>query len=676
MRKLDHNYFVIQKAGALPESSYQWPVNNQWKIAGAINKATNQGKGSYIIRSSCKTRIEANRKLDISPVKYLSNGYMVTGKLSEVMDQFLDDDCITYIGSESFEPTTDGAVLDLNLTYNKVTTVQSRYSDIDGSGFIVSVKENQYDVEDIDLLGKDLPSSLSSANVDNHATDMATIIGGRGISSVGGKGVAPKVSLTSSDFIDIVPDSDDEYERLNVFVQNHSYGTVIENFYGTLAEAYDASSYRNKDILHVFSAGNVGTSTTTEGPYQGIADVSNLTGNFKGAKNILTVGSTDTIGNVYIISSRGPTFDGRVKPELVTYSMFGTSNSAAIVSGVGVLLHQAHVENFGSTPSSALLKALLINSATDADVPGIDFKTGYGALNAERAIQNTIAGQFLTGEVTDSDVVSFDLNIPDNAVDLKVTLVWTDSAATAGSVTALVNDLDMTLSYGGDTWLPWVLDTSRQGINLPAARGADHLNNVEQVTVETPAAGDYQISITGFDVASSSQPFAIAYQYDIENQFEWSYPIAGDNVPYDGEVMPYLQWESSFPDGTTGSLGYTIDGGMTWITIRENVDLKRGFLRWADYPQNLQLSQLRMTINSTPFVSDEFTVSSPKKVSLGFDCGDSLLFLWEPDLLADSYNILNLEGTGFSMIKSTTDTSFLINKGDLSSPFIAVQPIL
>ena len=681
VQRLDSHYYIVQQKPGLSSAQsvkepLHWAVNDQWKIAETLKKAKRNKRDTYLLRSACDPNPQHSSTLKAQSVQGLSGVYQVEGKLEEVLKQYLSNECVTYIGKESLNPTTDASVVDLNLTFNQITTAQAHYPEIDGRGIMISVKENQYNVEDIDLLGKDIPSGIASESVDDHATDMATILAGSGNSSVKGSGVAPAATLSSSDFFDIVPDSDEEYSQLNVHLQNHSYGTVPENFYGLLAEAYDVSSQRNPDILHVFSAGNVGGTTTTEGPYQGIASRANLTGNFKHAKNTLIIGSVDTIGNVFSISSRGPAYDGRIKPELVTYSMFGTSNSAAMVTGVGALLQQTYQENYAGVPSSALLKAVLINSATDVDAPGIDFNTGYGALNADRAIKTLLDGQFATGEVAEDMTVAFNLDIPANATNLKVTLVWTDRAATPGATVALVNDLDMTLSGNGETWLPWVLDSSRDGLSRPAQRGADHLNNIEQITIENPTAGSYEIQVSGFDVSPMSQPFALAYQYDLGETFAWSYPLGGDNLPYDGEAAPYLQWESTYEAGVVGDFEYTIDDGITWRQIAIDVPLEKGFLRWDSYPRSIQLCKVRMITPQTTYTSEEFTISSFKRVRLGLDCADSLLFTWSRDRLANSYDIFTIEGDGLSLISNTTDTSLVIKKNELPTNYFSVQPIL
>ena len=58
------------------------------------------------------------------------------------------------------------------------------------------------------------------------------------------------------------------------------------------------------------------------------------------AKNILTVGATDSFSIVAALSSKGPAHDGRVKPELVAFGEDGSSGAAALVSGTSLLLQQ------------------------------------------------------------------------------------------------------------------------------------------------------------------------------------------------------------------------------------------------------------------------------------------------------------------------------------------------
>src|SRR5206468_12866006 len=104
------------------------------------------------------------------------------------------------------------------------------------------------------------------------------------------------------------------------------------------------------------------------------------------AKNMITVGHMDSLGVVLSLSSRGPAYDGRIKPELVAFAEDGSSGAAAIVSGIALTLQQAYKALHGADPSSALIKAILLNSADDVGSKGIDFISGYGAANAYKAI--------------------------------------------------------------------------------------------------------------------------------------------------------------------------------------------------------------------------------------------------------------------------------------------------
>jgi hypothetical protein len=230
---------------------------------------------------------------------------------------------------------------------------------------------------------------------------------------------------------------------------------------------------------------------------------SNLTGNFKHAKNIITVGHTDTFGLVLTPSSKGPAFDGRVKPELVAFGEDGSSGAAALVSGIGAVVHDVFKRLHANTSAPAsLIKAVLLNSADDVETPGIDFKSGYGSANAAAAMQTMVNNHYFTGSVSNGTQQSFTVTVPANSKLLKLTLVWTDPPAAPNAAKALVNDLDLTIALGSTTWQPWVLN-STANINslqqLPV-RKRDSLNVVEQITIDNPVAGDYTVTVHGFAI--------------------------------------------------------------------------------------------------------------------------------------------------------------------------------
>ncbi|MEP2772882.1 MAG: S8 family peptidase, partial [Fulvivirga sp.] len=507
-----------------------------------------------------------------------------------------------------------------------------------------------------------------------HATDMATIAAGAGNSFINGRGVAKHVTITSSDFADVLPDSKADYEALNVSVQNHSYGTRIENFYGVQAEAFDQSANDSPYLLHVFSSGNLGLQQDTVGTYSGVEGFANLSGNFKMSKNSLVVGSVDTVGRTIPFVSVGPAYDGRIKPELVTYSTSGSSNSAALVSGVTVLLQQRYLDQNGSLPEASLIKSLLINSANDVYNPGIDFKTGYGNVDAEASLQNLIDQKYFTDSINQGQTNNHTITIPANAQNLKVTIVWNDPAATANSNIALVNDLDLSLSNGTDSWLPWVLDPTPDAALLDQApiRGEDHLNNVEQISIANPTTGIYTISVKGTDITTGTQSYSIAYDWEVGEQFEWTFPTTTDNMPYDGETGSYFRWRSTLSN-SSGTLEYSTDGGSTWQNIAGDVDFSKGHYRWMP-PEINSRAIARITAGGTTYETDEFSISRPTRMSVGFNCPDSVMLQWNNIAEATSYDVLTLGDKFLEVAATTSDTSVVLSKSQFSSKYWTIKP--
>ncbi|MEQ9009587.1 MAG: S8 family serine peptidase, partial [Ekhidna sp.] len=473
------------------------------------------------------------------------NTYLIKGKSEDVKNILGENDEVIHITNKVPNPQVESRVIDMNLNPNRVNRIHHSFPELNGASELVSIQENNYDDYDIDLLNRNIISGLESETFDNLATEMATVIAGKGNSFITGKGVATDVSITSSDFIDAMPDSDESYQNLGIITQNHSYGIPRESEYGVQARAFDLSAFNNQNLLHVFSSGNEGLEVSTDGNYNGIEGFANLTGNIKMTKNSIVVGSVDTVGNVPAFVSRGPAYDGRVKPEVVAYSVVGSSNSAALVSGVSVLLQQQYRQTNDAEIPSALVKALLINGAEDVGPDGLDFLTGYGNVNGWRSLQALQNDQFISGNVTNGTSESFILNVPADAVNLKVTLVWTDPPANVGDFKALVNNLDLRLMNGSTEILPWVLDASpsSNALSKPATRGIDDLNNVEQVTIENPSM-TYSIQVEGTTV-TGAQDFYIVWDYDLADFFEWDFPTGSDNMPYNGETGSYFRWSTT-----------------------------------------------------------------------------------------------------------------------------------
>ncbi|MEN0054293.1 MAG: S8 family peptidase, partial [Mucilaginibacter sp.] len=449
-----------------------------------------------------------------------------------------------------------------------------------------------------------------------------------------------------------------------------SYGTGIENYYGVEAVAYDQQVYETDSLVHIFSSGNIGTSAPATGMYSGIA-AANLSGTFKQAKNVLVIGGTDQQGKAEDLSSAGPAYDGRIKPELVANGEDGTSGAAALVSGTVALLQQAYKKLQGGLPSAALIKSVLVNSADDIGLPGPDHKTGYGQLNALEALRTINENRFKKGTISNQQQMSYTIAVPAGCSELKVSLAWNDRPAALNAPSALINDLDLNVTTpGGQTLLPWTLSSypSADSLSRPAKRQRDTLNNTEQITLQNPAAGNYVIHVKGNKIAKGSQTFYVAYQSLKANQFEWTYPSGRDQLFAADEN--YLRWQSSLTNAT-GQLSVSYDHGNTWQSIG-NITLKNKYYNWTP-PNAFTTAVLKMEIGGQAHLSKEFVISKPLNLQVGYNCADGTLLHWKPQPGSRRYVIYNIKNNLLQQFTTTTDTSIVIPTTQQSSPYFAVS---
>lgn len=666
IRRLDEHYCIVRASSSMLGSTPHWETNNDWKISRDPARSMKQ----LLITTS-----EHFNPARYDVIHQYENVYLISTE-GMSLAAIQNDPEVLSITNDIPMPTTEARVIDMNLNPNRVNKVHHEFPLLNGSSELVSIQENKYREDDIDLLGRNVITGRESEIVDNHADEMATIIAGSGNSFITGEGVARQANITSSNFFPVLPDPDSYYKVNEIGTQNHSYGIPQDTSYQEEAYAFDLSAFNNPNVLHVFSSGNEGVLPSIGGTYKGIEGYANLTGDIKMTKNSLVVGSVDTVGNTLEFVSRGPTYDGRVKPELVAYSVVGSSNSAALVSGVSTLLQQEYRESIGGTMPSALAKALLINAAKDVGGSGLDFITGYGSIDAYRSLQTLKNGQFFTGNVNIGETVNFDLNLPSNALNLKVTLVWTDPPANVGDAVALVNDLDLRLIDGSfNTTLPWVLNASPSvtSLSAPATRQVDRLNNVEQVTLTNPETS-YTIEVAGFSVTGNQQ-FYVVYQFDLEDTFEWDFPTGSDNMPYNGETGSYFRWSTTLQG--TALLEYSIDNGNTWKELDDDVPLERGYWRWNNPPLDGDAAIARMTIGIDQYETEVFTISAPLDASVGFNCGDSLMLRWNPIQKAVDYTVYALGTSSLEEISTVSDTFLVINnKSSLVDQRFTIQPNL
>ncbi len=602
---------------------------------------------------------EQKLTININETSVSNNNLLITGVKGSALRQILNCPHITYIDRANRTPKEETELKDVNFIVNNILAVQTAYPHLSGQGMAASVKEGAFNPADLDLKSRVIAPEKFGKGHTQHATTMATIIAGAGNTGPKGKGIATKALMATSDFKELMPENSATLLSTGISVQNHSYGVGVENYYGLESVAYDQQTFQNKQLLHVFSSGNSGNKAGATGTYANLAGYANLTGQFKTSKNTLSVGALEPNNKVGALSSKGPAYDGRIKPELVAYGIGGTSEAAAVVSGVALLLQQAYKTSFnGALPSAALLKAALINSADDVGRKAVDFESGFGNTDALGAVRSILQKRFIEGSVSQGEQKKYTINVPSGAKQLKVTIVWHDKEAAPNAPAALINDLDLQVNHSGsgNKWQPWVLSTypHPDSLSKPAKRGIDRLNNVEQVTVDMPVAGQYEMVINGYKVADVPQEFSIVYEY--ENNLEWLYPSLGLSLQA-GEVNK-IRWQGPITN-QTAQLEYKFSGEQTWRFIKE-VNLADLNFDW-NTPDTVASAQIRLKTANTITESEHFILTKQLKLKIGFNCVDNTMVYWPNLKGAKNYQLLHVSGSHPQTFFTTSDTLAILN---------------
>lgn len=448
-----------------------------------------------------------------------------------------------------------GELNDSNLVRVQADVMQAPPYGLDGSGVTVLVYDGgRGRSTHVDFGGRHVNGDTSS--VSDHATHVAGTIGGSGAASGGvRRGMAPNVQLLgygfqydgSGTFLytnpgDLESDYNDAINNRGADISNNSIGTNTETngFPCSIQGDYGLTSMVIDSIVRgslgapfrvVWANGNErqGTRCDVEGfgRYYSTAPPA-------GSKNHITVGALNSNDDsMTSFSSWGPVDDGRIKPDIsgpgcqsggdngvtscssssdTAYSVkCGTSMSSPTVCGVGALILQDYRAHYPGSPDfrNSTLKVLLAHTAVDLGNVGPDFQFGYGSVRAQPAVELMRAGNFLEAEVSQGQTFAVLVVVNPGDPVMKVTLAWDDKEATANANPTLVNDLDLVVfDPSNNRRYPWTLN--HLAPSAPAVQTQeDHINNIEQVEVQSPPPGVYRVEVRGFNVPVGPQSFSL-----------------------------------------------------------------------------------------------------------------------------------------------------------------------
>ncbi len=524
-----------------------------------------------------------------------------------------------------------------------------------------------------------------------HGHHVSGTVAGAGLINQMYTGFAPKSDLISNYFSQIIAETDNYITNYGMTITNNSYGANLNNcnyfgLYDGNSQYIDNQVAQNDKLLHVFAAANSAVINCPGSP-NGYRTVG---GHYQPSKNVLVVankGKNENIFNNY--SSIGPVKDGRLKPEITAvgtdliatgnnnnyFSNTGTSMASPNVAGAAGLVSEYYVSKFATKPDGALLKALLMNGADDIGTPGPDFKFGFGLMNVDNSLNMVNNSSWVVDSINSNQTKSFNVLVPSNVAKLKIMLYWHDPAGNPAASKMLVNDLDMSVQTPtATTLLPWVLDHTGMNVTNPAIRSVDRLNNVEQVTLDYPTAGTYQVHVNGFDIPFGSQKYYVLYDY-VYDSLKLRFPLGGESVAA-GNAQ-YIYWSS--PDTTsTTTVQISTNNGASWTNIATGLNGKTQSL-WYTFPSvNSTTCLVKVIKGSKEITSGVFAIiQRPTGTLAPQQCPGHIKINWNANTAASAYQVFINDNGEMKSIATTSNTTYTIpNLSQDSLYWVAVAPVV
>lgn len=558
----------------------------------------------------------------------------------------------------------------------------------DGSGVSIAIADDAVIGPHIDIKGR--VTSFSVNPNGSHGDMTSGIAMGAGNLNPDYRGMATGAYLYYYD-IGTYPHISNAVSNLNtrgVVITSTSFSEGCNAGYTSTTRVVDQQTRQNPALLHVFSAGN---SAAANCGYGAGTPWGTITGGRKQGKATIATGNLTYNSILTQSSSRGPAEDGRIKPDICangtnqmsinannTYQVGGgTSAAAPGIAGLAAQMYQGYrALHGGVNPESGLIKAAMLNTAHDLGNPGPDFNYGWGRVNAHRAMLLIEDDRFLDSNVSQGNVNTHSISIPANIGELNFMVYWTDYEASTVAARALVNNLDFkVVTPAGDTVLPWVLDPTPTPalLNSNATRGLDDLNNMEQVSIDSVAQGNYTLIVEGTTVPQGPQKYYIVWETR-RDEIEVTYPHGSE--AFTPGTTETIRWDAVGNSGAT-IIEYSTDNGSTW----NSVAVTNGAARSRDWivPSTITGDALiRVTKGSVIGTSaNTFSIIGvPTNIRTNYRCPDSIQLTWNSVAGATGYEVSILGATHMDSVGRTNTNTFVLKNLSLSDDnWVSVKAI-
>src|SRR5690606_32460760 len=161
--------------------------------------------------------------------------------------------------------------------------------------------------------------------------------------------------------------------------------------------------------------------------------------------------------------------------------------------------------------------------------------------------------------------------------------------------------------------------------SFPTRRSSDlRLNNMEQVLINNPASGNYQIEIEGFNVPVGPQSYYVVYEI-ITDQLVLTYPNGNEKfVPNQQEA---IHWDAT-NTATSFTLEYSTNNGGSWSNI---ATVNNAYVHFWTVPNSVSGDvKVRVTAGGLQDESDSTFSIAPQvsNVQVIQVCEDTATFSW------------------------------------------------
>jgi hypothetical protein len=459
----------------------------------------------------------------------------------------------------------------------------------------------------------------------------------------------------------------------SVVVLNTSYGDGCNAGYTALSAFLDQQLELSPELGLVFSAGNSGSADCGYGAGPGWA---NITGGHKLAKNALVVGNILNSNLIAPSSSRGPSTDGRIKPDLVapgnlqyTTSGFaptgytlqsGSSISATAATAAFALLQHEHLLQRGSFAPSSLIRAHLLNTALDLGLPGPDFTYGFGLLQSDLALTALSQRQDSLMWLNPGDTVMIPLHISGSQSSLKILLCWNDPAGSPLSASPLINDLDLAVKTPTGTWmLPLVPNPTANLLGQAALQGPDHLNTVEQISIASSDTGIFWIQITAQSLIPAGQEFALVWSSSDTLSYFKSPTIGQSASPQETLSIDFYTAKAQ------SNLEFSANLGQSWQVLSAN--LPKGNHR-IDHFLNPSFQAFGLLYRLTHLGQEQIRTHRlpilPSADALRIDtlCANRLHMTWQADPAVPYWLVYAMADTNQMLVDTVSGNQWVSNQ--------------